>query len=603
MTEPNSLQDALAFLRLTLNRMQNEVDEAMKAELRKAQKSLDQIVANLPADDGQARLSALYEVSRAIGSTLQIDEVLNHAMDAVIQLTGAERGFLMLVNPVSGDLDLKVARNFEGISLEKDEMKVSRSVIQEVMDTGQGVVTTDAQKDDRFAQQESVVLYSLRSILCAPLRARGEITGVVYVENKVRSGIFDQNDRELLQAFATQAAVAIQNARLYAQTDAALAERVAELETLQRIDRELNTGFDLDRVLEITLEWALRSTGADTGWIAIRSEEGATFLISAGEGKGTLLSLDAEKLSPAIHDGEAVFDYSGTSQHAARLVVPARREDKTIALIGLQRQGHPFPPEAESFLQRLAEHAAVAIENNRLYQALQKANLAKSQFVSVVSHELKTPMTSIAGYADLIRQGAAGAVTEQQIQFLDTIRANINRMVTLVSDLSDISRIETGQLRIELSDVPLANYLRETAETMRPQIEAQQQVLRFELAPDLPPVRADRSRLIQILTNLLSNANKYTPEKGTITIAARAQSEDKVIISIEDTGIGIREEDLKSLFQQFFRAADPFVREQQGWGLGLNVTGRLVELMGGEIGVESTPGEGSTFWFTLPIAR
>ena len=136
----------------------------------------------------------------------------------------AERGFLVLVDPLTGDLDLRVARNFEGVSLDKEEMKVSRTIIQEVVQTGEGLVTTDAKTDDRFAHRASVVLHSLRSILCVPLQARGETTGVVYVENKARSGIFQEHDRELLQAFATQAAVAIQNARLYTQTDDALAE-------------------------------------------------------------------------------------------------------------------------------------------------------------------------------------------------------------------------------------------------------------------------------------------------------------------------------------------------------------------------------------------
>ncbi|NIS80584.1 MAG: GAF domain-containing protein, partial [Anaerolineales bacterium] len=600
MTDLESMRDHLAFLRATLIRLQGKVEKPLRAEVKKAQKSLDQLFSTLVADDGKERLSVLYEVSRAIGSSLQLDEVLNHALDAVIQLTGAERGFLVLVDELTDHLDLKVARNFEGISLDENEMQVSRSIIQEVVRTGEGVVTTDAQTDDRFAQRESVELYSLRSILCVPLRARGETTGVVYVENKLRSGIFREHDRELLQAFATQAAVAIQNARLFTQTDAALAERVEELETLQRIDRELNAGFDLDRVLELTLDWAVHGSQADTGWIAICSDEGPTFTIAVGQGKGTVLDPGSDNIRPAVHAGEAVFEYGGDLP-AAKLVVPARRAGNTIALIGVQRQDNPFTPIAESFLQRLAEHAAVAIENNRLYRALQQANQAKSQFVSQVSHELKTPMTSIAGYADLIRKGTVGPVTDRQAQFLETIRTNIDRMETLVSDLSDISRIETGQLRIELRDVDLSESILEATESMRPQFKAKGQRIHFELPSTIAHVRTDRVRLMQILSNLLSNANKFTPRQGEISVSAQAQNDGTIRVSVKDTGIGISEEDMANLFAQFFRADDPAVHDQHGWGLGLNVTRRLVELLGGEIGVESTVGEGSTFWFTLPV--
>src|SRR3990170_4576017 len=309
---------------------------------------------------------------------------------------------------------------------------------------------------------------------------------------------------------------------------------------------------------------------------------------------------------------------------SARLTLPVRREEETIAWIGVQRDGKPFATDAEAFLQRLAEHAAVAIENTRLYQAVQQANLAKSQFISVVSHEIKIPMTSIRGYADLIRIGTAGPVNDQQSQFLEAIRNNVDRMATLVSDLSDISRIETGRLRMEFSAVALDRYLRETASGLMPQIEAKRQSLLFELPEALPAVWVDPARLVQVLTNLLSNANKYTPEGGEITACAAAEpagrlapagcrppgrrpergspEPDFVKVSIRDNGLGMSLEDQAGLFRQFFRSESPAVREQAGWGLGLNVTRLLIQGMGGEIGVQSELGKGSTFWFTLAIA-
>jgi signal transduction histidine kinase len=549
----------------------------------------------------QARLAALYHVSSVLGSSLQLAEVLNQVMDAVIQLTGAERGFLILGDGAGGELRLQAARNLEGKTLEQDDMQISRTLVQQVLRTGQGVVTTNAQSDARFSNQQSVMLYALRSILCVPLRARGQVTGAIYVDNKIKAGVFNDQDLEMMAAFAAQAAVAIENARLYTQTDAALAERVAELETLQRIDRQLNTGLDLERVLELTLNWALRGTQADSGWIALRTEDRTSPVIVAGDGKGTSLNPESADIAPAMQRGEFVTRRASPDGLPHRLIAPLRRETHTIALIGVQRRTQPFTPEAEAFLLRLAEHSALALENTRLYQAVQSANLAKSQFVSLVSHELKSPMTSIRGFADLIRQGMTGAVSAQAREFLDTIVDNVDQMAALVSDLSDISRIETGRLRLQLAAIPLARYVQETVTAMRPQIDARRHALTLDLPADLPDAYADRTRLVQIVTNLLSNACKYTPEGGRVSIAARSERA-RIRVAVSDSGIGMSQEDLARLFTQFFRSENPAVREQPGWGLGLNVTRRLVELQGGEMGVSSEPGRGSTFWFTLPTS-
>jgi signal transduction histidine kinase len=547
----------------------------------------------------QERLEALYHVSSVLGSSLQLAEVLNQVMDAVIQLTGAERGFLILGDGAGGELRLQAARNLEGKSLEQDDMQISRTLVQQVLRTGQGVVTTNAQSDARFSNQQSVMLYALRSILCVPLRARGQVTGAIYVDNKIKAGVFNDQDLEMMAAFAAQAAVAIENARLYTQTDAALAERVAELETLQRIDQQLNTGLDLDRVLDLTLDWGLRGTQAESGWIALRADDRSPLVIVAGDGKGASLNPDSPDIAPAVQDGKFVARRAGPDGRPHRLIAPLRRETQTIALIGVQRRSQPFTPEAEAFLLRLAEHSSLAIENTRLYQAVQSANLAKSQFVSLVSHELKSPMTSIRGFADLIRQGMTGAVSAQAREFLDTIVDNVDQMAALVSDLSDISRIETGRLRLQLAAIPLARYVQETVAAMRPQIDARRHALSLDLPPDLPDAYADRTRLVQIVTNLLSNACKYTLEGGRISIAARSERA-RIRVAVGDSGIGMSPEDLARLFTQFFRSENPAVREQPGWGLGLNVTRRLVELQGGEMGVSSEPGRGSTFWFTLP---
>ena len=573
--------------------------EEARAALAKAMQTTEDMIDQLFATRPGGRLEALYRVSQVLGTSLDLDEVLNQVMDAVIGLTGAERGFLMLLNPDTGELDLRAARNYEQETLTPKEVEFSRTVIQTVVKNGEGVVSTDAQKDPRFAGQDSIVFFSLRSILCAPLRARGEVIGVIYVDNRAQSGIFTPADLNLLNAFATQSAIAIENARLYTRTDKALAERVAELETLSKVDHELSSHLDMDAVTALTEKWALAETGASRCLLIHQQEDGSLALMNkpSQPADGGLDEALSQAVRQALTAGSAV-GLDPTDGIPARLVVPVQCAGQPACALVVERH-EPFGDAARQFLPRLSSRAAAAMENARLYEAVQEANKAKSKFVSVVTHELRIPMTSIKGYTDLLRQGAVGPINDMQKNFLGVIRNNVERMSALVSDLSDISHLETGRLKLNSTFLNLADQIQEIAATLTPRFQDKQQTLEIEATGDLPKVFADPNRLAQVLTNLISNANKYTPNAGKVWVGARTEG-DMVRVEVKDTGIGISEEDQAGLFGQFFRSESPEVREQQGWGLGLNVAKRLVALMGGEIGAISAVGQGSTFWFTLP---
>jgi signal transduction histidine kinase len=289
----------------------------------------------------------------------------------------------------------------------------------------------------------------------------------------------------------------------------------------------------------------------------------------------------------------------GTEPARTVLGVPIRRENIAIGVVMLAAiRSDAFNEDAQALVSRLADRAAIAIENGRLYDAVQSANRAKSEFVSLVAHELKVPMTSINGYADLLP--LAGTVNDQQHAFIDTIKKNVERMTVLVSDLTDISRMESGQLQVKIEEIKLREVLDEAKDGVIRQIEERGHKFVDEVPADLPTLKGDRSRVIQVLVNLLSNAYKYTPDGGTITLRA-FQRGDRVSISVNDTGIGMTPEQLAKLGTKFWRADNQHVSAQQGTGLGFAITRNLIQLMDGELDVQSVPNTGSTFTLSLAV--
>lgn len=229
-----------------------------------------------------------------------------------------------------------------------------------------------------------------------------------------------------------------------------------------------------------------------------------------------------------------------------------------------------------------------------------EAERLKDEFVSTVSHELRTPLTSISGYVDLLLDGADGEVSGTTLHFLTIVQQNSRRLSALVNDLLDMSRIDAGQIGLQQGNVDLAIQLQEVATAFAPQVAAKRQTLRLELPEPLPHIWADVQRSTQIFTNLVSNAHKYTPEGGSITISAVPEV-DAVRIDVTDSGIGLSNEEQERLFTRFFRAGHRAARAERGTGLGLAITRALVELHGGTIFVRSAPDQGSTFSVTLPM--
>lgn len=601
-SKPHALDAALTSTRQTVSLLRTQAQSGRidPAFFESRLKSLEELLEKLAEErlhaSHQTRIAKLYEVSRAIGSSLDLQTVLNQVMDAIIALTDAERGFL-LIQDDDGNLTIPVRRNFDQETIGMDSVSISRTVTTRVLETNQAIVTTNAQEDPRFSGQTSVIMHALRSIMACPLRVRGKVIGVVYVDNRARTNLFDERDLELLETFAAQAAVAIDNARLFSATDQALSARLEELTMLQRMDRQLNETLDLNNALRVTLEWSSRVCQAQSASLyLIDAESGAPQRVASSEPSDPFALADHSALLQQVLHSQAPLVQR--TERSAVLLVPIRRSGRAVGVIVMTAErANAFSPDQQDLVSRMADRAAIAIENARLYAAVQAANKAKTEFIGIVAHELKIPMTSISGYADLILM--SGSLTEKQTAFLNTIKSAVQRMKVLVSDLNDISRIETGNLRVELSAISVAEVMEVVRESIATEIAQRSHTLQIEVAPDLPPVRADRDRLIQVLLNLASNAYKYTPDGGLIRLSAQ-QTDSQIVFTVADSGVGMSAEQLAKLGTKFWRVDNGL--GQPGTGLGFAITRHLIALMDGALNIQSAPNQGTTVTFTLPIA-
>lgn len=586
------------------------------------------------------QLHTLNQVGSAINSTLELQTVLDMITQEAVQILQAEAGSLFTTDEDTSELVFQVAVGPTASDLIGMRLAPGTGLVGAAAETQQPIVVNDAQRDKRhFSGTDESGGFVTRALLAVPLVSKGNSIGVLEVLNKKDGSLFNEQDKQVMMTFASQAAAAIENARLFTQTDQALAARVAELRMFQKIDLTLNATLDYDRVLELTLDWAMQMTDAEVGVVATLSEDGDKFLIIANRGypdTNKSWPVNSGIVGRVMRTGQVqVADDVATDpdyvtvipETRSQLSVPISMGDEVIGVINLESpEIAGFQEDDVQLTTRLADRAVVPIENARLYEQIKKANEAKSQFVSMVAHELKIPMTSIGGYARLLEL-SDGPMDQTKRGFVKTITSNVERMNKTVSDLLDISRVETGRLKLDMEEVPISAVVDETVDSLRGDIEKKGLELKLTVPDDLPPVWGDRTRLVQVLINLVSNATKYTLE-GSIHVQAEAVelplSDDSrrpmrpsevagageaperlgrfVRCAVHDTGIGISEEDQARLFKSQFVRFENAIDVAGGHGLGLWLVNRLVEMQGGTITFESELDKGSTFAFTVPVA-
>ncbi|MBN1978131.1 MAG: HAMP domain-containing histidine kinase [Anaerolineae bacterium] len=353
--------------------------------------------------------------------------------------------------------------------------------------------------------------------------------------------------------------------------------------------------LDLERALEQVIRAAVDLVKAEWGFIAWEPEKGTALRACA--------VLSPEDIDdPALELALCATQAQAGTTPASRpyIVSPLWSPEGTICALYADRapDQEPFSGAEIKLLEAFTQQANIAIQN--AYTFLM-ASSDESDFGSMIAHDLRLPLTSMRGYADMLLKEAVGPLNDMQRQFLSIIHANTYYLETLTYNLSDIAKIDHGRMPLNPVTASLKDAVEEVLDKLGPKIEEKEQTLELDL-PTLPDVTADRARLAQVVRTLLENAHLYTPAGGKITVTAKEQ-DGVVRLTVSDTGIGISPEDQRErLFDKFFRADHTMVQEHRGGGNNLYVAKRLVELMGGQMGAESEPDKGSTFWLTLPVA-
>jgi len=568
-----------AQLTVTMRRFNQEL------EARVAERTRELTQSNLRLHSEKDQMTALYEITRELSTSLELDEVLGKALRLVATAVSAERGSVMVLGSQSNRLTYKVVLEPGGrvvTSNQPARFLLGVGLAGWVAKHQQMALVSDVTQDTRWVvlpDMEGII----RSAVALPLHIGPDSLGVLFLGHAT-PGHFTEGHLRILSAVANEMAIAIHNAELYQY----VSDQSDDLARMLR-DQEV-TAVQSQAILEHIGDGVI--VNDIEGRILLVNRAAEQILgISARTMEGQRWQSIGKTLAPAGYDDVAALMAEATARVSRGGFQPLHQileiESRTI-------RAHLAP-----MITRSGEALGmVAVFRDITYE--RESDRVKAEFVSTVSHELRTPLTSIKGYVDLVLDGDAGEISPDVREFLQVVKTSSDRLTDMVNGLLDLSRIEAGRVALNFVPLRVHEVIDEVLHDMYPQVEGQQLALSVDVPTYLPAVRGDHDRVVQIVTNLLSNAVKYTPPGGQVKVTAKTR-DTHVQISVSDTGIGIAPEDQARLFTRFFRADHPLVRQVGGTGLGLPLSKPLVELHGGRIWVESELGQGSTFSFTLPF--
>jgi signal transduction histidine kinase len=496
------------------------------------------------------------------------------------------------------------------------------------------VYIPDIRVDDEYRLEALAKAADYLSVLAVPMLLESRPVGVVVVTG-AEAGAFSERQIDLLQTFADQAVIAVQNVRLFNALESRTAElsrSVDRLTALGEVGRAVSSTLDLETVLTTIVSRAVQLSGLDGGVVFEYDADGEVFVLRAQAGTGGPLAAarratrirknegvvgrTAVELAPiAVSDITEPGAYVGPNREnliesgvRAILAVPMVREHHLIGCLGVTRnQAGDFPDDTIELLRTFATQSALAIQNARLFQEiedksrqLEAASRHKSEFLANMSHELRTPLNAILGFSEVLSQRMFGDLNPKQEEYLRDIHESGQHLLSLINDILDLSKIEAGRMELDPTVFDLPTAIENALTFVRERAARRGIALHRAVDRRLGQIRADERKVKQVLLNLLSNALKFTSEGGRIEVGAGV-ADGMAEVSVADTGIGIAPESQEAVFEEF-RQVGTTAKKVEGTGLGLALSRRFIELHGGRIWVESKPGVGSTFRFTLPLS-
>jgi signal transduction histidine kinase len=496
---------------------------------------------------------------------------------------------------------------------------------------GKTVHIPDVLADPDYTYLPGQKLGKYRAVLAVPLPRDGKPMGALAL-TRSRPGLFTPDQIELTETFADQAAIAMENTRLFEEVQARtreLARSVEELKALSEVGRAISSTLDLGAVLAAILAHACRLADAGGGAIYVYEPGRGQFELEAGHNMSEELiaavrehpiRLGDTPVGQCAERREAVqiddltqapphplFELHLKAGIRALLAVPLLHQDVVVgALVVRRKRIGAFAPDTVSLLQSFAAQSAVAIQNARLFHEIEEkshqlalASQHKSQFLANMSHELRTPLNAILGYAELMQDGVYGELSEKTKAVLERVQSNGRHLLGLINDVLDLSKIEAGQLMLRLEDYSMTDLVQTVVTATEALAAAKHLPLKVDVPENLPVGRGDERRIAQVLLNLVGNAIKFT-DVGQVRIAASASS-GRFSVEVADTGPGIPASEQERIFEEFHQADGSNTKKKGGTGLGLAIAKRIVELHGGCIWVDSELGKGATFQFELPV--
>lgn len=530
---PLKIDDIVQSIKNSQKRAE-QTGDWVRHEVRRTTSSLQQRVDEM---------QALVELGRSINSTLDLDTVLTNVITAAVELTGAEEGQLLLLDENTNELYMRAGRNFEENFARTFRLPVKDSLAGQVMHTGKPI-SFDVDSPNKI--KTSYLVYSLAYV---PLRTHEKIIGVLGVDNRHNKRPFNQHHELLLTVLADYAAIAIQNAQHFEETEA---ER-------NKLDTTISN----------------------------------------------------------IQDGVILLD----NENRILLINPVARRVFGLGLSNLLGQpvteaiqNEDFSTMLESFIENPLKHNEITFEDGRVFNTqhspipevgavitledishLKMLDRLKSDFIHTISHDLRSPLTAIMGYVELLER--VGPLTDQQKLFVKHVQNSVSNITSLVNDLLDLGRIEAG-FDAHQDRVSIEQILRYTVDNLGQQIIDRKQNMQLNIEPNIPEIYGNPIRIRQVVDNLITNAIKYTPEGGKISSSLRVEDE-LLIFEVADTGVGIPPADQPHIFEKFYRASNA-PKGTPGTGLGLAIVKTIVEAHRGRIWVDSEVGKGTKFTVVLP---